>query len=115
MSRLSESLPFIRKIALLLIIGAVLFACGLCLGAAATAILTRPGPPGLSSGPAGSALDRPARPGTPVVAGDLEIQVTGAVRPADDIVAEGGILNPRPGPGNEMIWSPSLLPAIQRR
>ncbi|MBC7227092.1 MAG: DUF4352 domain-containing protein [Thermoflexales bacterium] len=91
------------KALLLLIIGAVLFACGLCLGAAATAVLTRPGLPSLSSGPAGSALDHPARPGTAVVAGDLEIRVMDSIRPADDIVAEGSTLNPRPGPGNEMI------------
>lgn len=104
MTRFQEPLPFIGKIVLLIGSGLILFACGLCLGAAVTAILTRPESfiPS-SSGPAGSSLDRPAPPGTVVLAGDLEIQVIGTVRPADEIVAEGGFINPRPGPGNEMM------------
>lgn len=99
-----RSVPLTGKILLLIGIGGILFACGFCLGAAVTAILTRPEPfiPS-SSGPAGSSLDHPAPPDTVVRAGDLEIQVIGTVRPADEIVAEGGVINPRPGPGNEMM------------
>jgi len=81
----------------------VLFGCGLCLGAAAATVLTRQGLPRTSSAPAGSALDHPAPPGTAVAVGDLEIQVVGVIRPADEIVAEGNMFNPRPGPGNEMM------------
>lgn len=99
-----RSVPLIGKILLLASVGGALFGCGLSLGVLVTTLLTRYGPFILSSsGPAGSSLDHPAPPGTVVLAGDLEIQVIGTVRPADDIVAKGGILNPRPGPGNEMM------------
>ncbi|MCS7178756.1 MAG: hypothetical protein RML46_08525 [Anaerolineae bacterium] len=97
------SLPSAVSIALLAGAALALFSSGLCLGAGVTWTLMHPEPrPGLP-GPAGSALDHPARPGAAVVAGDLEIRVTGAVRPADDTVMKGSMLNPRPGPGNEMI------------
>jgi hypothetical protein len=98
-----NALPSVGKALLLIGIGLVLFGCGLCLGAVATAALTRPSLPRTSSAPIGSALDHPASPGTAVVVGDLEIRVVGIIRPADDIVAEGNMFNPRPGPGNEMM------------
>jgi hypothetical protein len=97
-----NALPSVGKALLLIGIGLVLFGCGLCLGAVATAVLTRPSLPRTSSAPIGSALDHPAPPGTAVVAGDLKIRVTDVIRPADDIVA-GSIFNPQPGPGNEMM------------
>ena len=103
MTEPKDSLPLFGKVVLLIGIGLVLFGCGLCLGAAAATILTRQALPRASSAPAGSALDNPAPPGTAVVAGDLELQVVGVIRPADDIVAEGNMFNPRPGPGNEMM------------
>ncbi len=102
MTRSQQPLPFVGKIVLLIGVGIILFACGLCLGAAGTVLLTRPAS-FLSSGPVGSSLDHPAPPGTVVLAGDLEIRVIDALRPADEMVAKGGLLNPRPGPGNEMM------------
>ncbi len=98
-----ESRSLIVKIALFAGAALVIFGCGLCLGATVTAILTYQKPFAFSPGSAGSSLDHPAPPGTAVLADDLEIRVTGTVRPADDIVAEGSLLNPRPGPGNEMM------------
>jgi len=103
MTEPKNSLPFFGKAILLIGVGLVLFGCGLCLGAAAATVLTRQGLPRTSSAPAGSALDHPAPPGTAVAVGDLEIQVVGVIRPADEIVAEGNMFNPRPGPGNEMM------------
>jgi|GEM_PF-2100250 len=103
MTEPQNSLPSFGKVILLIGVGLVLFGCGLCLGAAAATVLTRQGLPRTSSAPAGSTLDHPAPPGTAVAAGDLEIQVVGVIRPADDIVAEGNMFNPRPGPGNEMM------------
>ena len=103
MTEPKNSLPFFGKVILLIGIGLVLFGCGLCLGATAATILTRQGLPRTSSAPAGSTLDHPAPPGMAVAVGDLEIQVVGVIRPADDIVAEGNMFNPRPGPGNEMM------------
>lgn len=102
MSKSIKSAPLIGKILLVVGLCGTLFACGLCVGAAAVALLTRQAS-FFSSGPAGSSLDHPAPPGTVVLAGDLEIQLVDTVRPADDIVAKGGLLNPRPGPGNEMM------------
>ncbi len=103
MTEPKNSLPFFGKVILLIGVGLVLFGCGLCLGATAATVLTRQALPRTSSAPAGSALDNPAPPGTAVAAGDLELQVMGVIRPADDIVAEGNMFNPRPGPGNEMM------------
>lgn len=103
MSKTGFPSPRILTILLLLGVGGILFACGLCLGAGATALLTRPASFFSPSGPAGSSLDHPAPPGTVVPVGDLEIRVIGAIRPADDVVAKSSTLNPRPGPGNEMM------------
>ncbi len=103
MNEFTKSVPPIGKIFLLIGIGGILFGCGLFLGAAVTTILTRSAPRLFSSGPTGSALNHPAPLGTAVLAGDLQIQVIDTVRPADDVVAEGNLFNPRPSPGNEMM------------
>lgn len=103
MSGYRDSLPLTGKILLLVLTGGILFGCGLLVGAAVVAILTRPVPLRSPSGPAGSALSHPARPGVAVRAGDMEIRVTDTLRPADDVVAKGNMFNPRPGPGNEMM------------
>jgi hypothetical protein len=103
MTEPQNALPSAGKAILFIGIGLVLFGCGLCLGATAATVLTRPGLPRTFSAPAGSALDNPAPPGTAIAVGDLEIQVTGVVRPADDIVAGGNMFNPEPEPGNEMV------------
>ncbi len=103
MTEPKNSLPFFGKVILLIGVGLVLFGCGLCLGATAATILTRPGLLRTSSAPAGSALDHPAPPGTAVAVGDLELRVVDVIRPADDIVAGGNMFNPEPEPGNEMM------------
>ena len=103
MTEPKDSLPIFGKVVLLIGVGLVLFGCGLCLGAAAATVLTRHGLPRTPSAPAGSTLDHPAPPGMAVAVGDLELRVVDVIRPADDIVAEGNMFNPRPGPGNEMM------------
>lgn len=77
MTRSQEPLPFVGKIVLLIGVGLILFACGLCLGAVGTVLLTRPASFLPSSGSAGSSLDHPAPPGTAVLAGDVTTYARG--------------------------------------
>jgi hypothetical protein len=60
--------------------------------------------PTATPGPTGSAQSNPAPFGTPVSINNMTLKVTGLIRPADDLVAQGNMFNAAPEAGKEYVF-----------